>query len=327
MGARARVAAINQGGRFARDAAGNRELMMGLLDEALEVKPDVVCLPEAFAAGNLGNLPLKQRVEPVPGPSTDAAARRAREARCYVISAVKTEREGRFWNSAVLLDRSGGIAGIYDKACPVTRTPDYTEMEGGITPGSEIPVFDLDFGRVGVQICFDLGFEENWAALAGKGARMVFWSSACDGGFPLRCFAYLHHYYVVSSVRRGRSRVIDPLGAVLEESADGPGFVHRDVNLDHVVYHGDFNFEVAERIGAAYGERVEVRDSAPGSGHRLVEPADESVSTPRLMEEFGFESSRQYHDRHREAYRHLRAGRPAPPQEAAHRRRAQYPGD
>ena len=69
MGGRVRVAAVNQGGRFARDMAGNRELVMGLLDEALEAKPDVVCLPEAFAAGNLGNLPLKQRVEPVPGPS------------------------------------------------------------------------------------------------------------------------------------------------------------------------------------------------------------------------------------------------------------------
>ncbi|MHC4916165.1 MAG: carbon-nitrogen hydrolase family protein, partial [Planctomycetota bacterium] len=237
----AKVVTVNQGGRFAGTIDGNRELMMGLLDEALRLKPDVVCLPEAFPAGNLSHLPLAERVEPVPGPSTDACARRAREGRCYVICAIKTSRSNRFWNSAVVLDRDGQVAGIYDKLCPVTRTHDYTDMEGGITPASRLPVFDLDFGRVGVQICFDAGFPENWQELADEGARLVFWSSAYDGGFSLRVYAYLHHYYVASSVRRGRSRIIDPLGAVLEETGEEPGLAAREVNLDNVVYHGDFN--------------------------------------------------------------------------------------
>ena len=324
----ARVAVVNQGGKFGgKTLAANREFIMALLDAALAERPDVVCLPEAFPAGNLGELPLAERAEPVPGPSTDACAGRARRGRCHVICAVKTRRDGRFWNSAVLIDRAGQIAGIYDKLCPVTRTPDYTGMEGGVNPASELPVFDLDFGRVGVQICFDAGFPENWAALGEKGARLVFWSSAYEGGFPLQAYAWLHRYYVASSVRHGRSRLIDPLGAVLAESADGPGHLCRRINLDNVVFHGDFNHRIAERIAAAYGERVEVRSSAPGSGHYLVEPRDASVTTAALMAEFGFESAAQYHDRHREAYRHLRAGRSAPPQQAAHGTRGQYVGE
>ena len=328
MATLARVCVINQGGRFGgKSLAANREFVIGLLDAALGDRPDIVCLPEAFPAGNLGELPLAERVEPVPGPSTEACAQRARRGRCYVICAVKTRRDGRFWNSAVILDRAGQLAGIYDKLCPVTRTPDYTEMEGGITPAAELPVFDLDFGRVGVQICFDAGFPENWARLAEQGVRLAFWSSAYDGGFALRAYAWLHHYYVASAVRRGRSRFIDPLGAVLAESPDRPGHLGREVNLDYAVYHGDFNHEIAARIAAKYGGRVEVRDSAPGSGHYLVEPRDASVSVAGLMAEFGFESTLEYHDRHREAYRHLRAGRPAPPQQAAHGKRGQYVGE
>jgi len=263
----------------------------------------------------------------VPGPSTDACAKRAREAHCYVICAIKNQRGGRYWNSAVMIDRDGQIAGVYDKLCPVTRKADYTEMEGGITPASQLPVFDLDFGRVGVQICFDAGFPENWQKLAGDDVRLVFWSSAYDGGFSLRCYAYLHHYYLASSVRRGRSRIIDPLGAILAESGEGPGVVHRQINLDYVVYHGDFNHQLPGRIAAEYAERVEIRESAPGSGHHLVEPRDAGVTCAVLMKEFGFESTKQYHDRHREAYAHLRAGEAAPPQKAAHGRRGQYSGE
>jgi predicted amidohydrolase len=323
----ARVATVNQGGRFGRSFDQNREMVMALLDQALELKPDIVCLPEGFSGGNLGWVPLEERAETVPGPSTDACAERARRGRCYVICPLKCARGGRYWNSAVILDRDGQVAGVYDKLCPVTRTPDYTEMEGGITPASKLPVFDLDFGRVGVQICFDAGFPENWGQLADEDARLVFWSSAYDGGFSLRCYAYLHHYYVVSSVRRGRSRIIDPLGAILEESGEEPGAIHREINLDHVVFHGDFNHEVPGRIEAKYGERVEVRDSAPGSAHRLIEPRDADVTCAALMEEFGFESTKTYHDRHRRAYGTLRTGGVAPPQEAAHGERGQYAGE
>ena len=323
----ARVVTVNQGGRFGRSFDRNRDMMMDLLDEALRLDPDVVCLPEGFAGGNLGWVPLAERAETVPGPSTDACAERARRGRCYVICPLKTSRGGRFWNSAVIVDREGQIAGVYDKLCPVTRTHDYTEMEGGITPASRLPVFDLDFGRVGVQICFDAGFPENWGGLADDGAQLVFWASAYDGGFSLRVYAYLHNYYVASSVRRGRSRIIDPLGAILEETGEEPGLAAREINLDNVVYHGDFNVGLPARIREAYGKRVEVRESAPGSGHHLVEPRDPEITCAALMNEFGFESGKQYHDRHREAYRHLRAGVAAPPQKAAHGKRGQYSGE
>jgi predicted amidohydrolase len=68
----------------------------------------------------------------------------------------------------------------------------------GVIPGNELPVFETDFGPVGILICFDIGWHETWRALAEKGAKMVVWQSAYDGGFLLNAYAALNVYYVVS---------------------------------------------------------------------------------------------------------------------------------
>ncbi len=304
---------------------GNRENMLALFRRALKQKPDLVCFPEGFIG--LGNNVWKP--EPVPGPTTDAFARLAKQHRCYVICPIPTARDGRDWNSAVVIDRDGGILGIYDKAHPVTSSPDYTRFEtgplakGGLFPGGEPPVFDLDFGRVGIQICFDAGFPETWETLARNGAKVVFWPSAYDGGFVLQAYASLHHYHVISSVNVVRSRIIDPCGRVRAETDERVHFVARDVNLDFVVAHYDFNWNIPARIVDAYPGRVDVtsyRDDA----RFLVEPTDAALTTAQLQAEFGFEPWSQYHQRHREAYAALHEGKSPTPQQAAHGDRGQY---
>ena len=64
------------------------------------------------------------------------------------------EREGpAIYNTAVLIDRAGNLAGKYRKV----QLP-YEEIEGGLTPGSDYPVFQTDFGTVGLMICYDSEF-------------------------------------------------------------------------------------------------------------------------------------------------------------------------
>ncbi len=95
-------------------------------------------------------------------------------------------------------------------------------------------------------------------------ARMVLWPSAYDGGFPLWAYAYIHHYWVVSSTRAGHSRIIDPCGAVLHQTDSSTSVISRNVNLDYLVYHWDWNGKIADQIRAKYGDRVAVRVSEPG---------------------------------------------------------------
>jgi len=319
---RIRVASICQAGCLYRSVEENRKYIMKLLDLAIRQKPDIVCLPEAFTGANV-NKPIEEIAESVPGSTTEIVGKKAKAAGCYVICPINTKRDGKIWNSAIIIDRSGDVIGVYDKVHPVTTSSDYTVFEGGVTPGGEVPVFDLDFGRIGIQICFDIGFPESWQELSDKGAKIVFWPSAYNGGFPLQVYAYLHHYYVVSSVRSDKSRIIDPLGRILAETDYYMNVIYRDINSDFVVSHYDFNHSIPDRIMKAYPGRVEVR-SHRDDAHFLVEPVDDALTTELLQREFGFESTFQYHERHRKAYRMILQGKKPTPQKAAHGSRPQY---
>ena len=319
---RVRIATVCQNGQFFPTVEQNREHVLRLLNLALAQKPDMVCLPETFTTVSMDGM-AADLVEPVPGLTTDIIAKRAREHNSYVICPIKTQRDSVSWNSAIIIGRRGEIVGIYDKVHPVTTSADYTVIENGLTPGDDLPVFDLDFGRIGIQICFDAGFPETWQVLADKGARLIFWPSAYNGGFPLQVYAYLHHVYVVSSVRTDSSRIIDPLGQILVATDQHLNVIARDINLDFCVCHYDFNYSIPDQIMAAYGDRVTIR-SDWNSGHFLVEPNDDAITIAQLQQEFGFESTAMYHQRHRDAYPALREGKTPPPQTALHGDHPQY---
>ncbi len=320
---KARIVTVCQAGHTSDTVEKNREHVLGLLDLALSQKPDLVCLPETFTTASLPPESIWDSAEPLPGPTTEAVAERAKAGSCYVICPILTKRESKLWNSAVVVDRSGGIAGVYDKAHPVTSSPDYTVFENGVTPGREIPVFDLDLGRIGIQICFDAGFPESWAELGRKGAKMVFWPSAYNGGFPLQAYAYLHHYYVVSSVRAEKSRIIDPCGVILAETDPFSNIIWRDINLDFMVAHYDFNLGILDGVMKAYNDRVEIR-SHRDDAHFLVEPRDDALTMRQLKESLGFESTFTYHQRHRDAYEFIHQGKRPVAQKAAHGNRPMH---
>ena len=104
---RARIATVSQEGLAGTSLDENRARMMDLLDRVLQHRPDLVCPPEAFTLPGVAGMSLAEKVEPVPGPTVEAAARRAREHRCYVICPVRMVEEGRFYNAAVIVDRAG----------------------------------------------------------------------------------------------------------------------------------------------------------------------------------------------------------------------------
>lgn len=322
MSSRARIATVCQANRRFRSIEENRAYVFGLLERAMKQRADLVCLPEAFPVVGIST-PVAVHAEPVPGPTTDAAAKLAREHRCHVICPLITRRDGRHRNSAVVIDRKGGIVGAYEKVCPVTTSHDYTVFESGLTPGEDLPVFDLDFGRIGIQICFDAGFPENWQKLADKGAMMIFWPSAYHGGTPVATYAALHNCYVVTSVRTDHSRIIDPCGTLMAQTDPITNVAWRDINLDYAVCHYDFNYPIPDRIQNAYGGRVEIRPHID-DGLFLVEPIDPAITIAQLQKEFGFESRAQYHQRHRDAYAQFARGRVPQPQQAAHGDRAMY---
>jgi len=200
---------------------GNLAAMSAIVDRAGAEKPDVVLLTEAATDRGVRG-PLDERAEPVPGPTTRMLAEKARRYRTYIALSLHEKDGGTFYNTAVLLDREGNIAGKYHKVHLAT-----VEAEGGITPGSEYPVFQTDFGKVGMLVCWDNWFPESARALRLKGAEIILLPIAGDGGpghwDPVSRARAIDNgvYLVSSSTYNNPSRILNPIGQVLAETMDG----------------------------------------------------------------------------------------------------------
>ena len=172
--------------------------------------PDIMVLGELLnVIGAPGSLDSK--AETVPGPSTDFVAGIARTYNVYIVVGI-LEREGNsLYNTAVLLNRNGEIAGKYRKV----QLP-LAESSAGIAPGDSVTVFDADFGRVAILICHDISFPEPAREAALQGAELVlvpFWGGKSS---LVHARAAEHSTYVAVSGYDYPSEIVDPLGTVLD---------------------------------------------------------------------------------------------------------------
>jgi predicted amidohydrolase len=146
----------------------NVERFGALVAEAAKGKPDFVCLPEGITVVGTGKTYVDV-AEPVPGPTTRSLGKVAARHGTYIVAGIY-EREGEaVYNTCVLLGRDGTLVGKYRKVC-IPRE----EIDGGITPGRDYPVFETDKGRVGMMVCWDVHFPEVARELARRGAEVIF---------------------------------------------------------------------------------------------------------------------------------------------------------
>jgi predicted amidohydrolase len=192
-----------------RNDPDNLGAYLRALDRIAQDKPDIVCLGEEILVEGSSRA-YADAAEPIPGPSTTRLGERARKYGMYIVAGL-TERDGRFvYNTAVLIDRHGEVAGRYRKVYLPRE-----EIEGGMTPGGAYPVFETDFGKIGLMICWDNEYVDGARAMAFQGAEILFVPAA--GGYLtlLKARALENHLYVVSSGYDVESAIIDPTGEVL----------------------------------------------------------------------------------------------------------------
>ena len=311
MSRKVRVATVSylyQGGPTVED---NRERMRGLIEQAVAEKPDIVALPETFVTQGVDYASPDEVAEPVPGPTVDMVAEYAREHGCYIICPLIGVHGDKYMNDAVLIDRQGEVVGIYAKIHPVVQGSAFDSLELGVTPGSEVPVFETDFGRIGIQICFDVMYPEPWAELKAKGAEMVFWCSAYDGGKHLGIYAWQHRYYVVSAVQSRHARVIDIMGDTPAKSGWHDPVLAYTVNLDVGLFHCDFNGSVIPDIRKTYGPDVTIK-TWHEEGLFTLETNREDLSVADIVAAFKLDPLDDYLARNAVLQDAVREGREVP---------------
>ena len=238
--------------------------------QAADEGAQVICLPELFRTQYFcqrEDAALFDLAEPVPGPSTQALGKIAKEKQVVVIAPIFERRAaGVYHNSAAILDANGEVAGIYRKM-HIPDDPGYYE-KFYFTPGDlGFPAFDTRVGRLATLICWDQWYPEGARLASLEGASVLFYPTAIgwhphekaahgqaqrDGWRTIQRSHAIANGVYVAAVNRvgfekpakapgaglefwGSSFVSDPFGVVLKEaSTDQEELVLAEIDLERL---------------------------------------------------------------------------------------------
>lgn len=272
----------------------NIEAAMRLLEQAAWEKPDLVCLPETFTGLGLGHEGWFATAEPLDGETVTRLSTYACQHSCYVVCPMVLREKGKTVNAAVLLDRQGRVVGYYAKMFPTI-----SELSMGIVPGTDAPVFETDFGRIGFAICFDLNFPEVAQRLKANGAELVCFVSMYPGGKQVQSWALEYGFWMVTAIAGPFSMVVNPLGRILASAQPQyQSLVSFRLNLDCLVAHLDYNHEKLPALKQRYGADAEVEICHP-EGRFLLTCHRTDMIVWDWVQEFGLEPLDDYFARAR----------------------------
>lgn len=300
------IASITQHNIKGKDWQSSVQAALRQMEICLPLSPDIICLPEVFhVAGIAGGRPsLEESAEDgsgkVIGPFQDFAKRN----KCYVVCSVYTRENGKYYNSAVLIDRNGARVGEYRKARPTVN-----EMKRGIMPGPlDPPVFKTDFGVIGVQICYDIEWAEGWESLRRKGAEIVFWPSAFAAGKKINTKAWENQYCVVSSTRKDTTKICDITGEEIAVSGQWNLWgVCAPVNLEKAFLHSWPYSRRFPDVMKKYGRKVRCY-SLHEEEFSVIESLSPDVKVADILREFELKTYREHLKEAEDEQHSLRAG-------------------
>ncbi len=254
-----------------RDKAANLARGLEAFDRAAAAGADLVCYAELafepFYPQSAAGPGVAELAEPVPGPMTEAFARRAAERGVVAVLNLFERAGDKTFDCSPVIDADGRLLGrtrmvhITDYAC--------FHEQGYYAPGDTgAPVYETRAGRIGVAICYDRHYPEYLRALALAGAELVVVPQAgAAGEWPeglfeaeMRVAAFQNGYFTALCNRVGReerldfageSFVCDPAGRVVARAPAG----------EEAILYADLDLAEA---ADSHARRLFLRDRRPG---------------------------------------------------------------
>jgi len=265
-----RVAAV-----IMQSVVGNTQDNLSRMDffvrQAADQEVNLVCFPEMSITGYSIRKTIRKYAEPIPGPSTEAVARMARENHILILAGLLEVNERDSFTISHIVVAPHGLIGIYRK---LHLGPPEQHL---YQPGDELPIFQYGGTAFGIELCYDAHFPELSTLLALKGAEVLFLPHASPRGSPkekynhwlryLPARAYDNSVFLVTCNQVGDggagltfpgvALVLDPKGQVMvERTGDDEGMIVADLRSHDFTYvrNHRMRFFLPHRRPELYGE-------------------------------------------------------------------------
>src|SRR5712692_10799858 len=167
--------------RCEADPQANLEKAAAHIRDAAGKGARIICLPELFRTPYICQREdprLFDLAESIPGPTTERLSRLAQETGSVLVASLFERRAaGVYHNTAVVLDATGELVGMYRKM-HIPDDPLYYEKYY-FTPGDlGFRAFDTQCARIGTLVCWDQWYPEAARLTALQGAAILFYPTA-----------------------------------------------------------------------------------------------------------------------------------------------------
>jgi len=236
------------------DKMENVRTVKTYLEKIKDENPDFVILPEMFCCPyQTENFPIYAEKEG--GPVWQQLSGYAKQYGIYLIGGSMPEKdaEGNVYNTSYIFDREGKQIGKHRKVhlfdIDVKGGQTFKESDT-LTAGDSDTVFDTEFGKIGVMLCFDIRFPELSRMMVNDGAKVIFVPAAFNmttgpahWELSFRTQALDNQIYMVGCapardvsagyISWGHSIVTDPWGRVIDMLDEKKGILLAELDMDY----------------------------------------------------------------------------------------------
>jgi predicted amidohydrolase len=223
--------------RITPDRDVNLMKALSLVKRAIQVRADVIVLPEVM---NTGFFPENYALAGSAEEELDLILKLSERRDIVIVAGIAEREAGHLYNSVAVVYR-GEIIDKYRKILPFVLTDEVRHFK----PGNELKVVETPSGKIGLMVCYEIRFPEIARKLVKMGADFL----AVPAEFPkeriehwrllLRARALENLCYVVGANcvegdlgYPGHSMIVDPLGDVVVEAGGLQEVIMGEISLE-----------------------------------------------------------------------------------------------